>query len=157
MSLRARAPRSLKSFCCLTNDECFAVSVSRGGRRCRRRARAPVGYVRSMALGASDAVRARRRQELRGRRGRAAARKRAHLRDREVQRAQARRRLRNPYDYIAERSGARLSATGKPPAPLFAQPRKTNFREVQNVVGPPQAYQLRALTGEMRRHLRGPK
>ena len=45
-----------------------------------------------MAAGEAHAVRAGRRQETRGRRGRAAARKRAHLRDREAQRAQARRR-----------------------------------------------------------------
>ena len=107
-----------------------------------------------MPLGAAHAE---RRQDFRGRRGRAAARKRTHLRDREVQRAEARRRLRNPYYYIAERSGAWHIASGAPRAPIIEKPRSKKIRGVQNVVGPTHAQHPRASKGEKRRQLRRPQ
>ena len=92
-----------------------------------------------MAQCAAPVVRTARRQGPRGRRARAAERKRAHLRDREAQRAQARRRLHNAYYYIAERSGAKHIASDEPRSSIVAHPHKSNFREVQKVVGPLQA------------------
>ena len=115
------------------------------------------GKLWSMAQDAACALPARRRQVPRGRRGRAAARKRAHVRDREAQRAQARRRLRNPYYYIAERIEAGHHASSMPRVPRVAQPFRRNFREVQNAVRPPHAWLPRAGIGEKRRHLRRPQ
>ena len=107
-----------------------------------------------MIAGEAHAVRAGRRKETRGRRGRAAARKRDHLRDREAQRAQARRRLRNPYYYTTGRAEAGHSASGAMRVSMMTEPHIENFREVQKAVGPLHAYHLRVGTGERRRQLR---
>ena len=167
--LSARTPRSLSSFCFLTNYLALRSFVLRCGEQCNS-ARAGAAMAPRprlvedakatrptfcMALRREGAENAGRRQKPRERRGRAAARKRAHLRGREAQRAQARRRFRDPW--AATRKAAGHVATGVLPAHSSAQVRTDNFRVGPNAVGPPRAYPPRARRGEMWRQLCRPQ